>query len=68
MSWPLLRKEAREHGPVLRATFAIGTFALFVWLHVAENLGGRFVGFAQFLLTIGPVRAVVGAKNKDVAE
>ena len=57
MSLPLLRKEAREHGPVLAATAVIGLVALFTILGVAEDAGGRFVGLARFLLTMGPLIA-----------
>jgi hypothetical protein len=68
MSLPLLRKEAREHGLVLSATFAIGALALFALLKVAEESGGRFVGFARFLLTIGPLLALVLANRLLVRE
>ncbi len=68
MSLPLLRKEAREHGPVLAATFAIGALALFALLRIAEFSGGRFVGFARFLLTIGPLLALVLANRLLVRE
>ena len=37
MSLPLLRKEAREHGPVLAATAVIGLVALFTILGVAAG-------------------------------
>jgi ABC-type transport system involved in multi-copper enzyme maturation permease subunit len=68
MSLPLLRKEAREHGPVLAATAAIGALALFTMLGVAENSGGRFVGLTRFLLTIGPLIALVLANRLLVRE
>ena len=68
MSLPLLRKEAREHGPVLAATAAIGALALFAMLGVAENSGGRFVGLTRFLLTIGPLVAFVLANRLLVRE
>lgn len=68
MSLALLRKETREHGIVLGATFAIAAAALFFLLDVAGNLGGRFVGLARFLLTIGPLLAVVAANRLLVRE
>jgi hypothetical protein len=68
MSLPLLRKEAREHGPVLAATAVIGLVALFAILGVAEDAGGRFVGLARFLLTIGPLIALVLANRLLVRE
>jgi len=68
MSLPLLRKEAREHGPVLAATAAIGALALFTMLGVAENSGGRFVGLTRFLLTIAPLIALVLANRLIVRE
>jgi ABC-type transport system involved in multi-copper enzyme maturation permease subunit len=68
MSLPLLRKEAREHGAVFVATAAIGAVALFAVLNVAANTGGRFVGLARFLLTIGPLLAFVLANRLLVRE
>jgi ABC-type transport system involved in multi-copper enzyme maturation permease subunit len=68
MSLPLLRKEAREHGPVLAATAVIGLVALFTILGVAEDAGGRFVGLARFLLTMGPLIALVLANRLLVRE
>ena len=68
MSLPLLRKEAREHGPVLAATAAIGGLALFTMLGVAENSGGRFVGLTRFLWTMGPLIALVLANRLLVRE
>jgi ABC-type transport system involved in multi-copper enzyme maturation permease subunit len=68
MSLPLLRKEAREHGPVLAATGVIGVAALFAILGVAEDAGGRFVGLARFLLTLGPLVALVLANRLLVRE
>ena len=68
MSLPLLRKETREHGPVLAATAAIGALALFTMLGVAENSGGRFIGLTRFLLTIGPLIALVLANRLLVRE
>jgi ABC-type transport system involved in multi-copper enzyme maturation permease subunit len=68
MSFPLLRKEAREHGAVLAATFAIGALALYGLLRVAEDTGGRFVGFVRFLLVIGPLLALVLASRLLVRE
>jgi ABC-type transport system involved in multi-copper enzyme maturation permease subunit len=68
MSLPLLRKEAREHGPVLAATAVIGLVALFTILGVAEDDGGRFVGLARFLLTLGPLIALVLANRLLVRE
>ena len=68
MSLPLLRKEAREHGPVLAATAVIGLVALFTILGVAEDAGGRFVGLARFLLTLGPLIALVLANRLLVRE
>jgi len=68
MSLPLLRKEAREHGPVLAATAVIGLVAMFTILGVAEDAGGRFVGLARFLLTLGPLIALVLANRLLVRE
>ncbi|HVJ29870.1 MAG TPA: hypothetical protein VNA66_06120, partial [Gammaproteobacteria bacterium] len=68
MSLALLRKEAREHGPVLAATAALGALALFTMLGVAENSGGRFVGLTRFLLTMGPLIAFVLANRLLVRE
>ena len=68
MSLALLRKEAREHGLVLGATVAIGVLALFTILGVAADAGGRFVGFARFLLTLGPLVALVLANRLLVRE
>ncbi len=68
MSLPLFRKEVREHGFVLAATVAIGALALFAMLEAAENTGGRFVGLAHFLLTIGPLLALVLANRLLVRE
>ena len=68
MSLPLLRKEAREHGPVLAATAVIGLVALFTILGVAEDAGGRFVGLARFLLMLGPLIALVLANRLLVRE
>jgi hypothetical protein len=68
MSLPLLRKEAREHGPVLVATAVIGALALYAMLRVAADQGGRFVGLARFLLTIGPLLALVLANRLLVRE
>lgn len=68
MSLPLLRKEAREHGPVFVATAVIGAFALFAMLRVAVDSGGRFVGLARFLLTMGPLLALVLANRLLVRE
>jgi len=68
MSFPLLRKEAREHGPVLAATAVLGALALYAMLGVAENSGGRFVGLTRFLLTIGPLVAFVLANRLLVRE
>ena len=68
MSLPLLRKEAREHGPVLAATAVIAALALYAINGVAENVGGRFVGLARFLLTIGPLVALVLANRLLVRE
>jgi ABC-type transport system involved in multi-copper enzyme maturation permease subunit len=68
MSWPLLRKEAREHGFVLAATAGIGALGLFALLRVAEFEGGRFVGLSRFLLTIAPLLALVVANRLLVRE
>jgi ABC-type transport system involved in multi-copper enzyme maturation permease subunit len=68
MSLPLLRKEAREHGLVLAATAAIGVLGLFTILGVAEDAGGRFVGLARYLLTLGPLIALVLANRLLVRE
>lgn len=68
MSIALLRKEAREHGAVLGTTFAFGAVALYAALQVAANTGGRFVGLAQFLLTMGPLLALVTANRLLVRE
>ena len=68
MSLPLLRKEAREHGPVLAATAVSGLVALFAIQGVAEDAGGRFVGLARFLLAIGPLIALVLANRLLVRE
>ena len=68
MSLPLLRKEAREHGPVLAATAVIAALALYALNGIAENIGGRFVGLARFLLTIGPLVALVLANRLLVRE
>lgn len=68
MSLALLRKEAREHGLVLAATFVIGAVALFLTLRVAADLGGRFVGLARFLSTIGLLLALVLANRLLVRE
>jgi hypothetical protein len=68
MSVPLLRKELREHGPVLGATAVIGGFALFIMLRAAEDSGGRFVGLARFLLTIAPLLGLVLANRLIVRE
>jgi ABC-type transport system involved in multi-copper enzyme maturation permease subunit len=68
MSLALLRKEAREHGLVLGATVAIGVLALFTILGVAADAGGRFVGLARFLLTLGPLIALVLANRLLVRE
>ena len=62
MSLALVRKEVREHGPVLAATVAIGAFALYTMLEAAERSGGRFVGLARFLLySSGSALAWAGA-------
>jgi ABC-type transport system involved in multi-copper enzyme maturation permease subunit len=68
MSLALLRKEAREHGLVLGATVAIGVLALFTILGVAADAGGRFVGLARYLLTMGPLIALVLANRLLVRE
>jgi hypothetical protein len=68
MSLPLLRKEAREHGPVLAAAAAIAGLALFAILGVAEDVGGRFVGLSRFLLMLGPLLALVLANRLLVRE
>src|SRR5687768_13097461 len=68
MSLPLLRKEAREHGPVLAATAAIAVLGLFAMLGVAEDVGGRFVGLARFQLLLGPLIALVFANRLLVRE
>jgi hypothetical protein len=68
VSVPLLRKEAREHGPVLAAAAVIAALALFAFLRVAQNGGGRFVGLASFMLTMGPLLALVLANRLLVRE
>jgi hypothetical protein len=68
MSLPLLRKELREHGWVLVAAGAIAALALAALLRTAADTGGRFTGFARFLLTIAPLLALVLANRLLVRE
>jgi hypothetical protein len=68
MSLPLLRKEAREHGIVLGAAFAIAALALSGWLNSPVAVGGRFTGLAFFLWTIEPLLALVLANRLFVRE
>jgi ABC-type transport system involved in multi-copper enzyme maturation permease subunit len=68
MSLPLLRKEAHEHGAVLAAMWVLAAAALYVLLEAASRTGGRFEGLARFLLTIGPLLALVVANRLLVRE
>ncbi|HET8695879.1 MAG TPA: hypothetical protein VFO94_00245, partial [Gammaproteobacteria bacterium] len=68
MSLPLLRKEAHEHGAVLAAMGVLAAAALYVLLEAASRTGGRFEGLARFLLTIGPLLALVVANRFLVRE
>ena len=63
MSLALVRKEMREHGWVLGASFLFSMFILLGLLRLAHDRGGRFSGLRDFLVSVGLLNAFVAANR-----
>lgn len=69
MSWALVRKELREHGPVLLAAALLSGLALVgVMLTTDKSGGGRFTALTIFAPSMGALGALIAANRLFVRE
>ena len=63
MSWPLVRKELREHAGVGLLAQAFSAFILLGLSVQADDNGGRFLAFTQAVPFLGMINAIVAANR-----
>lgn len=68
MSLALVRKELREHGPILLVSGLLSMVSLIGFVVMGEETGGRFSGLRSFLLAMGTLNALVAANRLLVRE
>jgi hypothetical protein len=59
MSWPILRKELREHGAILLIAWLVSAPVFWSLLSRSASSGGRFEGLVMFVLVMGTLLALI---------
>jgi hypothetical protein len=68
MSWALVQKELREHGPILLVSGLLSMMSLLGFVVMGEESGGRFSALRGFSMSIGLLNALIAANRLLVRE